>query len=178
MRTETLQDGQVWLRIAEKSWLDPLDPIFAAKKGGRWNPPSSYPTLYLNEDKVTARLNLRHFIAGWPYEPEELRDDNGPVLVHATLPRNQSVLDVHTPQGVKAIKLPDTYPLDKDGHLIPHGVCQPIGSAAKKANLRGVRCRSARVSDRAGRELAWFPARTTSRARVCCIEPYEDWYWG
>jgi len=73
--------------VADGTWRDPLDPSFAAQRGGRWNPPGSFPSLYLNEDQVTARTNLRAFIAGWPYEPEDLRDDNGPVLVGATLPR-------------------------------------------------------------------------------------------
>jgi len=36
-------------------------------------PARSWRTLYVNEDLVTARLNLRAFIADWPYEPEDLR---------------------------------------------------------------------------------------------------------
>jgi RES domain-containing protein len=66
---ELLPDGHHWLRIADRHWRDPLDPAFAQARGGRWNPPGTWPTLYLNEDTVTARLNLRAFVAGWPYEP-------------------------------------------------------------------------------------------------------------
>jgi len=91
LRDESLTDGFVWWRIADPAWADPLDPRFAQQRGGRWNPPDSFPTLYLNEDIVTARLNLRAFIAAWPYEPEDLRDDTGPMLVGATLPRRQQV---------------------------------------------------------------------------------------
>ena len=29
-------------------------------------------------------------IADWPYEPEDLRDDTGPVLIGCTLPRRQA----------------------------------------------------------------------------------------
>ena len=58
MRTEILPEGHVWFRIAEKDWTDPLDPTYAAVRGGRWNPPNSHPTLYFNEDRITARLNL------------------------------------------------------------------------------------------------------------------------
>ena len=90
MRTEILPEGHVWFRIAEPLWADPLDPTFAAVRGGRWNPPDSHPTLYLNEDRITARLNLQTFIHAWPYEPEDLRDDTGPVLVEATTSGSRS----------------------------------------------------------------------------------------
>jgi hypothetical protein len=179
MRTELLREGHEWLRIAETSWLkgDPLDPSFAAILGGRWNPPDSFPTLYLNEDVVTARLNLRHFIEGWPYEPEDLRNATGPALVHALLPRRQLVADVHSREGVAAVKLPAGFPLDQHGRLVAHAPCQAIGLEAKRTGLRGVRARSARAPDGAGRELAWFPATRRSRARAAAVEPFEAWYW-
>jgi RES domain-containing protein len=99
METEVLPEVHTWLRIADPAWVDPLDPAFACVQGGRWNPPDSFPALYLNEDLVTARLNVRLFIAGWPYEPEDLRLDTGPCLVAARLPRAQRVADAHTPAG-------------------------------------------------------------------------------
>lgn len=178
MRTERLRDGHHWLRVADPAWDDPLDPTFAGRRGGRWNPPGSFPALYLNEDVVTARLNLRAFIADWPYEPEDLRDDTGPVLVAATLPRGQHVVDVHTPEGVAAVGLPATYPLDGEGRLVGHDACQPIGERAHHQRLRGVRCRSARAPDGAGRELAWFPAGARSRARRQQTVAFEAWFWG
>jgi hypothetical protein len=177
VRTETLPDGHRWLRIANAAWSDPLDPSFAAERGGRFNPADSFPTLYFNEDVVTARLNLRLFIAGWPYEPEDLRDDTGPVLVGATLPRNQRVADVHSREGVAAVKLPESYPLDGKGKLISRSRCQRIGEQAKREGLRGVRCRSARAPDGAGRELAWFPATARSRARQKTKLAFEQWFW-
>lgn len=91
MIEESLADGHEWHRICEASWADPLDATFAEAHGGRWNPPGSWRTLYLNEDLVTARLNLDLFIAGWPYEPEDLNDTSGPHLAVATVPRNQAV---------------------------------------------------------------------------------------
>ena len=178
MQSERLPDGHEWLRIAAQGWRDPLDPAFAQERGGRWNPANSFPTLYLNEDLVTARLNLRLLISGWPYEPEDLRDDTGPVLVGAILPRNQRVLDVHTPAGVAAVALPATYPLDSRRRLIGHARCQRIGRAAHDAGLRGVRSRSARAPDGAGRELAWFPASARSRARRTRTLTFERWFWG
>lgn len=178
MRTESLRDGHAWLRIADPRWDDALDPTFAQRRGGRWNPPGSHPTLYLNEDVVTARLNLRAFVAAWPYEPEDLREDTGPVLVAARLPRAQRVADVHTPAGVVAVGLPETYPLDEAGALVGHERCQPVGRRARDHGLRGVRCRSARAPDGAGRELAWFPATARSRARPLHALSFETWFWG
>lgn len=178
MRSEVLPDGHLWLRIANPAWADPLDPSFAQLRGQRWNPPGSFPVLYFNEDMVTARLNLRKFVEGWPYEPEDLRDDTGPTLVSASLPRHQRVADVHTPAGVRSAGLPVSYPLDENGELIGHEVCQPVGSAAHTRGLRGVRCRSARVPFGAGRELAWFPATPRTRARLRAISSFEAWYYG
>ncbi len=76
---------------------------------------------------VTARMNLRAFIAGWPYEPEDLRADNGPVLIGARLPRTQQVCDAHTPEGIAAAGLPKNYPLDARGRPVSHQRCQPVG---------------------------------------------------
>lgn len=94
MIEETLPTGHEWYRICDPAWGDPLDGTFAALRGGRWNPPGSWRTLYLSEDPLTARLNLSGFIARWPFEPEDLTDAGGPDLVVATLPRGQRVADV------------------------------------------------------------------------------------
>lgn len=178
MRSERLADAHTWLRLADPSWPDPLDPSHAATRGGRWTPPASFPTLYLNEDLTTARLNLRAFVAGWPYEPEDLADDTAPVLVAARLPRRQRVADCHSREGVRAAGLPGTYPLDAHGDLVGHARCQPIGREAKAAGLRGVRCRSAREPEGAGRELAWFPATARSQARALRRQSFTAWYYG
>ena len=118
---ETVPDAHVWWRIADPGWVDPLDSSFAQRHGGRWNPPGSFPALYLNEDLVTAHLNLRTFIARWPYEPEDLRDDTGPLLVGCVLPRRQVVCEAHSPAGVRAADLPETYPFGEDGAPVPSG---------------------------------------------------------
>lgn len=177
MRSEMLADGHVWLRVAQVEWTDPLDPLYAAEAGGRWNPPRSFPTLYLNEDLVTARINMQLFSDAWPYGPEDLRDETGPVLVEALLPRQQRVADAHTPKGVSALGLPRTYPLDASGTAVPRSVCQPIGAAVHAARLRGVRSRSAQTIFGAGRELAWFPASARSRARSGARMPFRQWFW-
>jgi hypothetical protein len=176
--TETIPDRHVWYRVADPGWDDPCDPEFAAAVGGRWNAPASFAALYLNEDVVTARINLQLFIAGLPYGPEDLSADAAPVLVHVTLPRAQEVADVHSAGGVAAVGLPPGYPDDGNGNVVGHDVCQPIGHAAKAAGLRGVRCRSARAIYGAGRELAWFPATARSRAVPSTTQPFRDWFWG
>ena len=175
---ETVPDTHVWWRIADPDRVDPLDPSFAQRHGGRWNPPGSFPALYLNEDMVTARLNLRAFVARWPYEPEDLRDDTGPILVGSVLPRRQAVCDAFSSAGVHAAGLPQTYPFDKDGAPLPHARCQPVGVRVKVAGLRGIRARSAQSRDGAGRELAWFPHSARSAARQVKALAFAAWFRG
>lgn len=178
MIEERLPDDHEWVRICEAGWDDPLDPTFARQRGGRWNPPGSWRTLYLNEDVVTARLNLDRFIAGWPYEPEDLDDAAGPHLAVATLPRNQTVADIHRPEGVAAAGLPSTYPVDDAGRPVSHATCRQVGERVHAAGLRGVRCRSAQTPNGAGRELAWFPATARSRAHLRSRLAFTEWFWG
>ena len=175
---ERIPDDHSWWRIADPAWADPLDPAFAQRRGGRWNPPDSFPTLYLNQGKVTARLNLRAFIDGWPYEPEELREDNGPVLVECTLPRRQVVCDMHTRAGDRAAGMPVAYPLDRDGAVMAQDRCQLVGKRAKDLGLRGVRARSVQSPDGGGSELAWFPASVRSVARRVATLAFPVWFWG
>lgn len=178
MIIELLPDGHAWYRICEADWDDPLDDTHAQAAGGRWNPPASWRTLHLNEDLVTARLNVDRFIADWPYEPEDLDDTLAPHLAIATLPRDQAVADVHTPDGVAAVGLPPTYPVDDRGALVDHEPCQQVGRDVHAAGLRGVRCRSAQAPHGAGREVAWFPATSRSRAHLVDRRPFTDWFWG
>lgn len=173
---ESLSDSVSWYRIADPSWEDPVDCSFAAMTGGRWNPPGSWPTLYLNEDTVTARLNIALFTAPFPYEPEDLRADHAPVLIEVRLPRDQTVADVHTPAGIAKAGLPATYPVDGTTN-VGHAPCQAVGRRAHDFGLRGVRCRSATSPLGEGRELAWFPATTRSRATIVETSPFADWYW-
>ncbi len=76
-----------------------------------------------------------------------------------------------------AAGLPKTYPIDRTGGTVARERCQPIGVAARAAGLRGVRSRSAQSSDRAGRELAWFPATARSRAKRVTTLSFDAWYW-
>ena len=127
---------------------------------------------------ATARRNLRAFISRWSYEPEDLRDDTGPTLVGCTLPRRQVSCDVCSRAGVRAAGLPDSYPFEKDGRLVPHARRQPVGVRVKAAGQRGVRARLAQSPDGAGRELAWFPASAGSVARRVRALAFTAWFRG
>jgi len=171
---EGLIDGRSWFRVADEHWDDPLDPSFAQQHGGPWNPPDSFPTLYLNEDIATARAQISRMLAGWPADSEDL--DAPFVLVTVALPRNQTVADAVTDEGLERLGLPTTYPIDAAGSEVPHRACRPIGAAVKLSGLRGAHARSAATADGSGRELAWFPARRSSRARrVAPDRPFDDW---
>lgn len=176
MRTEPLADGHRWLRIADRAWRDPLDPTFAAARGGRWTPPGGQPTLYVNEDLRTARANVRRLAAGYSIQPEDFDDERGPVLATALLPDGQEVVDALTGDGLAALGLPRSYPVDGAGDEVPHEVCRPIGAAVAAAGHAGVRCRSAAHPDGTGRELAWFPrgAHATAPERP---RTFGDWYY-
>lgn len=158
-----LPAGHTWLRVADVSWDDPLDPTWAMRFGGRWNPPGSFPVLYLNEDLVTARAQIAELLARSPVNPEDLRADAPFVLVLVVLPARQRVAEALSDEGVVAIGLPVTYPLDRSGHLVERAVCQPIGAELHEAGLRGVWYRSAKASDGGAHELVWFPAEGARR---------------
>ena len=165
-----------WYRVADEKWEDPLDPGFAERFGGRWNPPNSYPALYLNEDVETARAQIYRMLEGAPVHPEDL--DPPYVLVTATLPSRQVVADAVTDVGLDSLGLPDTYPLDAAGTTIPRSICQPIGSVVKDEGLRGVHALSAATPNGTGRELAWFPARRSSTATpVGDVVPFSKWWY-
>lgn len=161
-----------WYRFADSSWEDPLDTSYAATHGGRWNPPASWPTLYVNADVATARANVRRFLAGSPVEPEDLDDERGYVLVEAALPA-LTAANAHSDVGLTELGLPGSYPLDGRGREVPLAVCQQVGRRVHDAGLGGVHCRSAAGK---GRELAWYPG-PGQRARRRRTRRFRDWYY-
>lgn len=173
--TVAIPDGHHWLRVADPDWEDPLDPSFAAQHGGRWNSPGSFPTLYLNEDVATARAQVTKLLEGSPIQPDDL--DAGFDLVVATLPRSQTVADATSEEGLEALDLPTTYPRYANGRPVRHDVCQAVGARVQETGLRGVRARSAATQDGSGRELAWFPARQSSRAMLIQRNDFRDWWY-
>ncbi len=156
-----LPPGHVWLRLTRPHYRDPFDTSYARRQGGRWNPPDSWPTLYVNEDMATVHAQVAHMFTGRGIRPDDLDDDAPIMLAAATLPRSQRVADITGDRGAVAAGLPPTYPLDASGTAVPHTTTQVVGSEVHDRGLRGVWCRSA---SGIGRELAWFPARG-ARAR-------------
>src|SRR5437016_421177 len=150
-----VQRGGAYFRIADPNWADPLDASYSAAPGGRWNPPGSFPVLYLNRDVHTSRANLRRKFAGLPYGPELLRLEQAPILLETTVAEAEYV-DVISDAGCSEVGLPTTYPVDADGHEIDRVRCQQIGLRAWQASERGIACRSAATHDRSGEELALF----------------------
>jgi len=171
--TTRVPDGHVWLRLTKPHYANPFDTSYAQREGGRWNPPASWPTLYLNQNMTTVHAQVRHLFLGRGVEPDDL-DDNAPMmLAAATLPRRQDVADAITAAGIKSIGLRSSYPFDVDGGLVDQATTQPIGTDVKSAGLRGVWCRSAAVP---GNEFAWFPAtRATARPVWPLAKPYGSW---
>lgn len=154
--TVRLPDDHLWLRVTRPHHHDPFDPSFARAFGGRWNPPGSFDTLYLNHDLRTARLQLLRMLEDYPADVDDVTDD-AYELVACRLPPGQQVLDVHTSEGVLAAGLPASYPSDADGDRVPHQGTQPVGVQAHEDGLDGVDCRSAATLDGRGREAAWWP---------------------
>jgi hypothetical protein len=168
-----LPDGHIWLRITRPHYAEPFDTSFAERRGGRWNPPTSWPTLYLNHDLLTVHAQVRHLFAGRGIEPDDLDDDAPICLAAATLPGRQRVADLVSPEGVVSVGLPSTYPLDRDAVPVTYASTRQVGSDVHAAGLRGVWCRSAAG---AGHELAWFPA-ARSRARPYWPTPLPFGAW-
>jgi hypothetical protein len=176
IKTVDLPEGRVWLRVASASWKDPLDPSYAQAAGGRWNPPGAYPTLYFNADLATARSQLERMLEGYPAGLDDL-DEDAFILVAARLPKGQRCADAVSATGLKALRLPGSYPMNGHGEPIPHSRCQRLGIAIRGRRLRGLWCRSAATSDGRGRELAWFPSSVRSKARSVWKRPLPLGAW-
>jgi hypothetical protein len=166
------------VRVADPDWEDPLDGRYAAERGGRWNPPESFPVVYLTPSVEVARAYVFLRLEEQPYGPEDLR--SGPVLVRTRVPDDRYANAV-TEAGLRDLGLPKTYPLDGRRRLIPWRRCQPIGLEARERGLPGVAARSAlgaRARDSAARlvpeELAYFGERKLRRGAV---RAFEDWFW-
>ena len=171
-----LRRGGRYLRVADPDWEDPLDGRYAARRGGRWNPPTSFPVVYLCASVAVARANVYRSLAGLPYGPEDLEPERGPMLVSTTVAEARYV-DAVTRRGLESLGLPATYPRTRSGRPVLHRRCQPIGLAAWEAGERGIACRSAApTAPVGGEELAWFDRGGRGLGLESVIR-YEDWFW-
>lgn len=174
MRFRHVERGGEYGRVADPAWDGPLDGSYAARHGGRWNGPESFPSVYLNRDRATARLNVVRKFAGLPYGPEDLDPREAPVLAVAEVPIDRFV-DVVTDDGCRAVGLPTSYPT-AEGRTVPWERCRPVGQTAWDAGAPGIACRSAAAgADRSHEELAWFARR--AKLALARVEPFERWFW-
>jgi hypothetical protein len=154
-----------YYRVCDPLWSDCCDAAFAARHGGRWNAPNTFPVLYLNADIDTAKMNAQRVYEGEAFGLYDLNPTMRPHLqlveVTACTP-----IDAVTDDGLTALGLPVTYP-DKVGH----SVCRPIGKRIQSAGHCGIACRSAaRVG---GEELALLDLHlATKQDRL----PFTEWY--
>jgi hypothetical protein len=164
------------VRVADPDWRQPLDPSFATVRGGRWNPPSSFPVLYLCATVAVAREVVLGRFVGLPYGLLDLRPDRRPVLIETDVPTHRAV-DVVTDAGCRAASLPVTYPYDARGRKIGWARTQPIGEAAWGQDERSIACRSAALpKGEDGEELAWFVRGRGDRLAVSARRSFEDWF--
>ena len=165
-----------FVRVADPAWRLPLDPSFAAGRGGRWNPPASFPVLYLCASPAVARDVVLGRFAGLPYGLLDLRSDRRPVLIETDVPSHRA-LDVVSDAGCRAASLPVTYPYDARGRKVGWGRTQPIGTTAWEQGERSIACRSAAVPRGGnGEELAWFVRGRTDRLAVSARRSFDEWF--
>ena len=72
--------------MADPAWRRPLDPGFAAQRGGRWNPPGSFPVIYLCATRDVARANVLRRFVGLPYGLIDVFPERRPVLIETDVP--------------------------------------------------------------------------------------------
>ena len=177
---QIIRRGGDYYRVADPDWTDPLDGSWSMKFGGRWNPAGSFPVVYLNRDRPTARANARFLLtkklASSFLLAEDLDTSELPVLVTAVVLDDEYV-DVISDNGCADADLPVTYPYDNLGNTIEHSVCQPIGMDAWREGRFGIACRTAvDEAPAGGEELAYFdrPGRRLTASQP--TENFEDWY--
>jgi RES domain-containing protein len=170
----TVRRGGEYLRVADPGWDDPLDGSWSTHQGGRWNPPGSFPVVYLCRTVEVARANVYRLLRDQPYGPEDLRPEAGPVLVGARVPEDRYA-DLVTARGLESAGLPASYPVDRRGRRLSWSRCQPIGIAAWEAGHPGLAARTA-APGASGEELAWFQ-RGRRRLRARSRRAFADWFW-
>ena len=109
MRFRHVVRGGTYLRVADPSWASSLDGRFAAERGARWNPPDSFPVVYLCSTVDIARANVLKRFDGLPYSALDLLPERRPTLVETEV-RSHRAVDVVTDAGCRAAGLPTTYP--------------------------------------------------------------------
>jgi hypothetical protein len=174
----TIRRGGSYNRLAEPSWADPLNTSYSRQYGGRWNPPGSFGVLYLNRDLRVARLQVLHKLSGHPYGVEDLEEAEQHDLVDVEV-AEQEWLDCVTAVGLEAVGLPSTYPRHRNGRLVRHATCQPVGQAVLDDGQPGIACRSAATgASPTDEELGVFDQVVAASVQMTGRHPFADWFWG
>lgn len=174
----TIRRGGAYNRLAEPSWVDPLDTSYSKQQGGRWNAPREFGVLYLNRDVRMARLQVQHKLRGQPYGVEDLEENELHDLVALDV-EERAWLDCLTDTGLEAVGLPASYPRHANGRPVRHETCQPIGQAAYEGGRPGVACRSAAYdSASSDEELAIFDRDAEAIVRLTGRQSFSEWFWG
>lgn len=170
--------GGAYNRLAEPTWVDPLDTSYSKERGGRWNHPGSFGVLYLNRDVRMARLQVQHKLRGQPYGVEDLDENEQHDLVGIEVAEREW-LNCITDAGLEAVSLPATYPRHTNGRRVRRETCQPIGQAGYDNGLPGIACRSAVDGAAANdEELATFDRVVSATVQMTDRRPFSDWFWG
>ncbi len=176
MRFRHVVRGGRHVRVVDPAWRSPLDGSYAAQRGGRWNPPGSFPVVHLCSTVQVARANVLRRFDGLPYSVLDLLPDRRPDLVETDV-REHRAVDVVTDAGCRAAGLPPTYPREPDGTEVRWARCQRIGQIAWEQAEAAIACRSAAA--RAGdedEELAWLVHGREDRLRVRRRRSFDDWF--
>lgn len=175
----TSRIGGTYSRVADPDWDDPLDTDFSLATGDRWNAPGTFPVLYLNETLGAARANVSMRLA----EQRRLGitidmlDPLGlPVLVEVLVSSGTAV-DLTSDEGLAAVGLPLSYPLDAAGERVDHAPCRLIGATAHEAQHQGIRARCAAPgAARVDLEFAWFRDNGGFAELTGNQRPFRDWF--
>jgi RES domain-containing protein len=163
-----LERGGSYLRVCDPSWQNPPDTSYSKAAGGRWNAPGRFGALYLNATVEVASANAR-----LNYESEiatlfDLRPEYRPGLQLVEV-ASVMFVDVVTPEGVRSLRLPTTYP-----RVVTWNRTQPIAARAYDAGQRGIACRSAALPS--GEELAVFDRAVSTLVVPGARIGFAQWY--
>jgi RES domain-containing protein len=116
----------------------PLSGEGARTVGGRWNPPGSFPTLYLASTEATAVAEVER---GFAVQGRSLRDAIGLVIYEYEVDIH-SVLDLTSTESMTAVGLATESISSPD-----RSACQAVGDAAHFVGLEAIRAPSAAGND-------------------------------
>ena len=112
----------------------PLSGEGARKLGGRWNPPASFPVLYLADSPATCEAEFRRLAALQGRQPRDFL----PRALHQIECDGLPLLDLRSSTARAAVGLTDA-----DLHSDDRSRCQTVGEAAEFLGFAGVLAPSA-----------------------------------